>query len=64
MNLHLGKEPTLILWSVYAALNSAQVAALNVPAWAHTLILAVTAVLAAVLNRSQVTPVIPAPPPK
>jgi hypothetical protein len=58
----LGPEPTLILYGVLAALNAIQVAALNIPDWAHAIIIAVTAGLAAVVNRSQVTPVAKAPP--
>jgi hypothetical protein len=58
----LGPEPTLILYGVLAALNAIQVAAISMPDWAHAIIIAVTAGLAAVVNRSQVTPVAKAPP--
>jgi hypothetical protein len=57
----LGPEPTLILYGVLAALNAIQVAAISMPDWAHALIIAVTAGVAAVVNRSQVSPVAKAP---
>jgi hypothetical protein len=54
-------EPTLIIWTIWTVLNAVQSAAIGMPAWAHTLILVVTAALGAVLNRSQVSPVSPGP---
>lgn len=54
----LGREPTLIIYAVLTALNTIQVAVIDMPAWAHTVIVIVTAVLAALVNRSQVTPVL------
>lgn len=53
----LGPEPTLIIYAVLAAVNAVQVAAIGMATWLHVVILAVTAGLGAVVNRSQVTPV-------
>jgi hypothetical protein len=53
----LGSEPTVIIYSILAALNAVQVAVVNGPEWVNIVILAVTAALGALVNRSVVTPV-------
>lgn len=53
----LGREPTLIVYSLLAALNAVQWAAISTPTWVHILVLAVTAGLAAFVNRAAVVPV-------
>lgn len=52
----LKTEPTAIIWAVWTALNAIQTAAIDMPDWAHTVILVATAALGAFINRSQVTP--------
>jgi uncharacterized protein (DUF983 family) len=50
-------EPAVIVGAILAALNAVQVAAIPMPTWAHTVIVAVTTVLGALVVRQQVTPV-------
>ena len=53
----LGKEPTLIIYAVLAALNAVQVAAVSMSTTAHVVVIVVTAFLAALVNRANVVPV-------
>jgi uncharacterized protein (DUF983 family) len=52
-------EPAVIVGAILAALNAVQVAAIPMPTWAHTVIVAVSTVLGALIVRQQVTPVHP-----
>jgi hypothetical protein len=56
----LGREPTLIIQAIVAALIALQTAAISMPAWLHTLIAVWIIMLGAIVNRGLVTP---APPP-
>lgn len=55
-SINLGREPTLIIYLVLLALNTVQTEVISMPAWLHSTIVVVTTVLAALINRSQVTP--------
>ena len=59
--MRLGKEPTLIVQGVVAALIVVQSAAIPMAEWAHTLIAVLIVALGALVNRQAVTPVTAAP---
>lgn len=52
----LWTEPALFLSSLAAIVNAVQVAALDLPTWAHTLIAVVSILLAGVSTRQRVSP--------
>lgn len=52
----LGREPTLIIYAILAALNAVQWPTISMPTWAHIMVTMLTAALAALVNRSLVTP--------
>lgn len=53
----MGREPTIIIQSVVAALNAVQLAAISMPTWTHIVALALIVGLGTYINRGQVTPV-------
>lgn len=50
-------EPVLTWGTALAILNAIQTLAISMPPWAHTLIVVLTTIVAALAARSQVTPV-------
>jgi hypothetical protein len=58
LDLKLGREPVLILSLILTAINAVQIAAISMPTWAHTVIVIVSTIIAAILQRSQVSPVL------
>jgi ABC-type uncharacterized transport system permease subunit len=52
----LGREPTLIIGAIVAALVAVDAAALGLPGWVRTVIAVLIVALGAIVNRSRVTP--------
>lgn len=53
----MGREPTLIIQAIVAALTAIQVSAISMTATAHTIVAVIIIGLGAVVNRQVVTPV-------
>jgi ABC-type uncharacterized transport system permease subunit len=52
----LGREPTLIIGAIVAALVAVDASAVSLPGWVRTLIAVLIIAGGAIVNRSKVTP--------